>query len=201
MSESEASSDKQRKKSPKVRDDEASNQQARLRHLRQAWQEAVDRRTEAMDSSLFGDANREARLQYYRAGVEQFLMQLVSLADRTEATEYWSEEGLGEVVIPVPEEIREAMSGTHTRVAWGAEPPEPRRIAVVGLTDFMERDWPVSHEFTLPVGQAEEIRATESAEAPMALLDKTLTTALRFMGATGLDVELTAEMNEDPNPI
>lgn len=174
----------------KVQDEKASNQQSRLRAIQRAWDEAISRRTASEDSVLVGGASSEDRLRYYRIGIEQFLMQLVSLAERTDSDEYWHEEVLGTVVIPIPERIRKAMADPQTRIPWGADRPEPVEITVVGLFGFLKQQWPARREFVLPVGRSDDIRAIGAREPTMDVLDNTLYTALRFLGQTGLDIEV-----------
>lgn len=174
----------------KVLDKEDSNQRARLQAIQRAVQEAIARRTTSEDSVLAGGAEQQDRLRYYRIGIEQLLMQIVSLAERTDADYYWQEVELGEVRVPLPEEIREALSDGQTRVPWGADRPEPKSITIKGLNGFLERSWPIGVDYALPVGRTEEIREVGEQEATMELLDNTLVTALRFLGDAGMDLEL-----------
>lgn len=175
----------------KVSDEEKNNQQARLRAIQRAWDEAIERRTASEDSVLSGDSDEQARRRYYRIGVERLLLELESLGERTESSELWQSTTLGVVEIPLPERIRKAVKDPQVRVPWGVDQPEAKRIPIDGLSAILDIPWPLTVEFTLPVGQSEEIRDTATREPPIQVLDNAMRVARKFLGETGLDIEVS----------
>lgn len=178
-----------------VEDAEATNQMARLRTVQQAWEQALERRTAAEDAPIRNQsANPQSLHRYYRIGVERFLMEIEALGRKSEADETWEEADLGEVVLPVPENVRETFYDDHTRILKSDGEPRPERIKLEGLESILDTSWPVARTWTIVVagsnGYPTPIRGQSASEPPIDVLDDALRKARDFLADVGLDFRL-----------
>ena len=177
----------------------------RLQHIFEARRELREIRREASKHRHTGASTSEKMraVQYYRSGVESYIMELDNLfREHERGRELWEEEYYGNVVLKPPGRFVEKANhyvAQNIDMKGGNIPlkveeiPEPKAVDIVGLKWLFETDSPVKASFEYPIAYNRKHGShTEGAVAtiPWVALNRMVSDVNAFLGDLGIGLDV-----------
>lgn len=186
-----------------VAGDENYSHQRRQQMIEDSRERCIEIRTEARSQQIAGQLGETKARQHYRGAVESYLLQIIPLLERDDATvdgEYLDagEEPLGQIAFQPPADLVAFAKDNLIRLADGSQVPQASSVTIGGFKDLLKMPSPISVSWTVVVDSGSVERRSESVvkEVPIRVLDETVQQADAALDELDIGIELSEKEQE-----
>lgn len=187
-----------------VQDPDNYTTTARLQHIFDARRELREIRREASKHRHSGAATSQKMraTQYYRTGVESYIMELDNLFREHESgRELWEDKHYGTVTVKPPGQFKKQQNywvAENIEVEGNVplkteELPKPKSADIVGLKWLFQTDSPIEAAFEYPIAHGRMGGAhieTSTATIPWTALNRMVSDVNAFLGDLGIGLDV-----------
>lgn len=187
-----------------IADPEGFTASKRLKQIYRAREDLRKMRREAAqvrNNPNNGLLSKMQAVQYYRSGVESYLLEVDTLLRQHDpGPELYHERQFGTIVIPPPgdwERVRGHYVSQDIKIRPNAplkveELPEPKSVPVIGLKWLFETETPITRdfEFTYDGYRHETITKSNSAVLKWTTLNRMVTAINSFLNQIGIGLKI-----------